>query len=132
MCVPMYIAEVAPQESRGLLVTINNCAITSGQLLASLVDGAFSKDHVHGWRYMLGIAAVPAIIQFVGFLFMPESPRWLIGKGRYEEALAVLRKVRGPNDDIQAEFQAIQDNCTEVELNNGKRYLFVSLTNTGN
>ncbi|GFY43018.1 proton myo-inositol cotransporter [Trichonephila inaurata madagascariensis] len=74
MCVPMYIAEVAPQESRGLLVTINNCAITSGQLLASLVDGAFSKDHVHGWRYMLGIAAVPAIIQFVGFLFMPESP----------------------------------------------------------
>ncbi|GFS82101.1 proton myo-inositol cotransporter [Nephila pilipes] len=114
----MYIAEVSPQESRGLLVTINNCAITSGQLLASLVDGAFSKDHMHGWRYMLGIAAVPSIIQFVGFLFMPESPRWLIGKGRYEEALAALRRVRGPNDNIQAEFQAIQDNCTEVELNN--------------
>ncbi|KFM78888.1 Proton myo-inositol cotransporter, partial [Stegodyphus mimosarum] len=115
MCVPMYIAEVAPVSIRGTLVTINNCAITFGQLVASIVDGIFSTDLENGWRYMLGIAAVPAVIQFIGFLFMPESPRWLIGRNRYDEAMTVLRKVRGPNVNIQAEFDAIKNNCLEVE-----------------
>ncbi|GBO20619.1 Proton myo-inositol cotransporter, partial [Araneus ventricosus] len=118
MCVPMYIAEVAPMESRGILVTINNCAITMGQLLASIVAGLFSHDHVDGWRYMLGIAAVPAIIQFFAFLFMPESPRWLVAKGRYEDALSVLKRVRTTDDDIQEEFRAIQEDCQENQLAN--------------
>ncbi|GIY73459.1 proton myo-inositol cotransporter [Caerostris darwini] len=121
MCVPMYIAEVSPQESRGLLVTINNCAITSGQLLASLVDGAFSGDHAHGWRYMLGIAAVPSVLQFVGFLFMPESPRWLVAKGRHQEALQVLQRVRGPDADVQQEYQAIQDSVMEAHIQDDER-----------
>ncbi|XP_054723545.1 proton myo-inositol cotransporter-like [Uloborus diversus] len=64
---------------------------------------------------MLGIAAVPAIIQFVGFLFMPESPRWLVGKKRYEDAQRVLLRVRGSNANIEAEFEAIKANCLEVE-----------------
>ncbi|XP_021001952.1 proton myo-inositol cotransporter isoform X3 [Parasteatoda tepidariorum] len=115
MCVPMYIAEISPQDIRGTLVTINNCAITLGQFIASLVDGAFSTDHVNGWRYMLGIAAVPAIIQLVGFIFMPESPRWLISKGRYDAALDVLRRTRGPNSNYEAEFETIKSNCLEVD-----------------
>ncbi|GIY30432.1 proton myo-inositol cotransporter [Caerostris extrusa] len=121
MCVPMYIAEVSPQESRGLLVTINNCAITAGQLLASLVDGAFSGDHAQGWRYMLGIAAVPSVLQFVGFLFMPESPRWLVAKGRHQEALQVLQRVRGPDADVQQEYQAIQDSVMEAHIQDDER-----------
>ncbi|XP_055925173.1 proton myo-inositol cotransporter-like [Argiope bruennichi] len=118
MCVPMYIAEVAPMESRGLLVTINNCAITSGQLLASIVAGLFSHDHINGWRYMLGLAAIPAFLQFIGFLFMPESPRWLVAKGRYEDAVSVLHRVRTTDDDIQEEFRAIQENCQDNQLAN--------------
>ncbi|KAG8174847.1 hypothetical protein JTE90_002393 [Oedothorax gibbosus] len=133
MCVPMYIAEVSPQSSRGILVTINNCAITMGQLLASLVAGAFSHDTQHGWRYMLGIAAVPAILQFIGFLFMPESPRWLVGKGRYDQAKAVLRRVRGSNANIEAEFDAIRANCEEVareQEGDGKSVLRKVLANS--
>ena len=47
-------------------------------------------------RYMFGLAAVPAVVQFVGFFFMPESPRWLASRGRLEEARAALHRVQGP------------------------------------
>ena len=65
---------------RGRLVTVNNAFLTGGQFIASVVDGAFINIF-DGWRYMLGVAAIPAIFQFVAFLFLPESPRWLVGKG---------------------------------------------------
>ncbi|XP_013912820.1 PREDICTED: proton myo-inositol cotransporter, partial [Thamnophis sirtalis] len=78
MTVPVYIAEVAPPHLRGRLVTINTLFITGGQFFASVIDGAFSYLPKGGWRYMLGLSAIPAVIQFVGFLFLPESPRWLI------------------------------------------------------
>lgn len=44
------------------------------------------------FRYMLGLAAIPSVIQFIGFLFMPESPRWLITHGKFEQAMEVLRR----------------------------------------
>eukprot|EP00048_Salpingoeca_helianthica_P008950 m.128582 g.128582 ORF g.128582 m.128582 type:complete len:542 (+) comp14733_c0_seq4:122-1747(+) len=93
MTVPVYLAETAPAESRGRILVINNLFITGGQCVAGLVDGAFS-DVTDGWRYMLGLAAAPAIMQLIGFLFLPESPRWLVEHGRYEQARAALRYVR--------------------------------------
>ncbi|KAL1827057.1 hypothetical protein DCAR_0206204 [Daucus carota subsp. sativus] len=92
---PMYIAEASPSEIRGGLVSTNVLMITGGQFLSYLVNLAFTK--VRGtWRWMLGVAAVPAVIQFVLMLFLPESPRWLYIKKDKSEAIVVLSKIYDP------------------------------------
>lgn len=108
--VPVYLAEIAPVERRGSLVTRNELAIVSGQFAAFVVNAVIynvwgDKIIVDGievyanpdiWRWMLLIAVTPAFFLFFGMLRMPESPRWLFERGREEEALAVLRQVRAP------------------------------------
>ncbi|KAK1400519.1 Inositol transporter 1 [Heracleum sosnowskyi] len=92
---PMYIAEASPSEIRGGLVSTNVLMITGGQFLSYLVNLAFTE--VPGtWRWMLGVSAVPAIIQFVLMLFLPESPRWLYMKKSKAEAIVVLSKIYDP------------------------------------
>jgi SP family myo-inositol transporter-like MFS transporter 13 len=119
--VPMYIAELAPSNIRGSLVTMNNCFITIGQLSAAITAGAFSYDHENGWRWMLAIAAIPAIIQFVGFMFMPESPRWLIRQQREQEALAALKRIRGEGACVVREFDKIRQNQLELVIQEDRR-----------
>ncbi|KAI1306078.1 Proton myo-inositol cotransporter [Halotydeus destructor] len=114
MVVPMYIAEMAPAHVRGSLVTMNNLFIAGGQAVAGVVAGLLSEVH-EGWRYMLGLAAIPAIIQFIGFLFMPESPRWLVRQNQDYKAMEVLQKIRGPDADIDDEYQNMKDTCKLVE-----------------
>ncbi len=80
MSVPMYIAESCPASKRGVLVMLNNAFITGGQFCASIFCGALAAT-TEGWRYMLGLAALPAIVQFFGFVSLPESPRHLVMKG---------------------------------------------------
>ncbi|XP_014498161.1 inositol transporter 1-like [Vigna radiata var. radiata] len=89
---PVYIAEASPSEIRGSLVSTNVLMITGGQFLSYLVNLAFTG--VPGtWRWMLGVSGVPAVIQFVLMLFLPESPRWLFIKNRKNEAVDVLSKI---------------------------------------
>lgn len=114
MTVPVYIAEVSPPDLRGRLVTVNTLFITGGQFFASVVDGAFSYLQKDGWRYMLGLAAIPAVIQFFGFLFLPESPRWLIQKGQTQKARRILSQMRG-NQTIDEEYDSIKNNIEEEE-----------------
>ncbi|KAL1441121.1 hypothetical protein MTO96_008862 [Rhipicephalus appendiculatus] len=90
MTVPVYIAEVSPAELRGLLVTINQVFITGGQFVASVVDGLFSSDTENGWRYMLALAG-----------------------GAYQEAIEVLRRFRGPDANIEPEFEALKATCID-------------------
>ncbi|KAH9512828.1 hypothetical protein Btru_036702 [Bulinus truncatus] len=107
MTVPVYIAESAPAHLRGRLVTINTLFITGGQFIASTMDGGFSYVKPDGWRYMLGFAGIPSLIQFCGFFFLPESPRWLMRKARESEALKVLVKLRG-TQNVDEEMNEIK------------------------
>ncbi|VVB06244.1 unnamed protein product [Arabis nemorensis] len=89
---PVYIAEASPSEVRGGLVSTNVLMITGGQFLSYLVNFAFTQ--VPGtWRWMLGVSAVPAVIQFGLMLCMPESPRWLFMNDRKVESIQVLAKI---------------------------------------
>ncbi|MBQ3443482.1 MAG: sugar porter family MFS transporter [Selenomonadaceae bacterium] len=95
--VPAFLAEMAPAERRGRMVTQNELMIVTGQLLAFVVNAAMGVTFGSTggiWRYMLAIASTPAIVLWLGMLSVPESPRWLIVQGRVGEALEVLKKIR--------------------------------------
>jgi SP family myo-inositol transporter-like MFS transporter 13 len=95
--VPLYIAEVAPASYRGGLVTTNVLFITMGQMVAYVVGWLFSAfgDEGSGWRWMVGLGALPAVLQGLMIAFMPETPRWLVKVGRSEEARLVVQRVNG-------------------------------------
>lgn len=115
--VPVYLAELAPFEVRGSLAGRNEVMIAVGALAAFAVNAIIGNvwGHVPGvWRYMLAVCAIPAIALFIGMLRMPESPRWLVDKGRREEGLAVLRTVRSA-DRAEAEIAQIEDVADEEE-----------------
>lgn len=92
LIVPLYISELAPGHLRGRLVTVSLLFITGGQVVAYVIGWVFSA-RVSGWRWMVGLGAVPAIAQLVMLMFMPETPRYLAKEHREVEAKAVLMKV---------------------------------------
>ncbi|MFC5064133.1 sugar porter family MFS transporter [Actinomycetospora atypica] len=107
--VPVYLAEMAPAERRGSLVSRNEIMIVSGQFAAFVVNAMIftvwgEVDAI--WRVMLLVAVLPAIALLVGMLRVPESPRWLVRQGRHDEALAVLRKVRS-DERARAEIDEV-------------------------
>ncbi|MFF4606797.1 sugar porter family MFS transporter [Streptomyces sp. NPDC001339] len=101
---PLYLSEIAPPHIRGRLVSFNSLMIVSGQLLAYLVNAALA--HWEAWRWMLGLAALPAVALFIGLFFLPDTPRWYISKGRQDEAGRVLRRTL-PAEDVPAELARI-------------------------
>ncbi|XP_798448.3 proton myo-inositol cotransporter [Strongylocentrotus purpuratus] len=128
MTVPMYIAEVAPVHARGRLVTLNNLFITGGQFVASVVDGAFSY-WPWGWRAMLGLAGVPSAIQLIGFIFLPESPRWLIDHGQLEKAKMVLIRTSGM-EHWEDQYQQIVQDAENTKRDYGDGSIFVRIFRT--
>eukprot|EP00164_Ancoracysta_twista_P000304 GFYU01000425.1.p1 GENE.GFYU01000425.1~~GFYU01000425.1.p1 ORF type:complete len:492 (-),score=160.63 GFYU01000425.1:108-1583(-) len=104
--VPVYISEVAPPEQRGALVTVNNLFITGGQFVSYVVDALLAPVD-EGWRWMFGLSAVPAVIQIMMTFSAPETPRWLISRGRVDEGRVVLRKIFDKEDveDVVSEIQ---------------------------
>ena len=121
---PMYIAEIAPAQMRGRLVSVNQLTIVIGVLLAQLINWflvcnmglqiehalgpdatAVAKDQFiqnswygqAGWRWMFGVTAIPSLLFFLGMFFVPESPRWLAKNGKSQSAQAVLQKIGGEN-----------------------------------
>jgi len=95
--VPLYISEISPTKNRGALVTMNQLMITIGILVSYISDYLIANDaNPFSWRWMFYVGFFPAIILLVGMFFVPETPRWLIGKGREEEGRRILDKVEDP------------------------------------
>lgn len=111
--VPMYISEIAPTRIRGKLTSLNQLSITVGILLAYIVDYALAPWQA--WRWMIGIAVLPAAVLFVGMLFMPETPRWLASRNRMYEAERVLRRTRRPDelDEAREEIRSAERQTRE-------------------
>lgn len=105
---PMYIAEMAPPQLRGALVSFNQLAITSGILVAYLTNFAFHSV-AGNWRWMLGVAAVPGAVLTAGMLSVPQTPRWLVRAGREQQARRVLVRLRhgDPDADVDSEMAGI-------------------------
>lgn len=109
LVVPLYIAELAPPKVRGALVSLNQFMITVGILVAYLVNNALAS--YGAWRWMLALAAVPAILLGVGMLFLPETPRWLVSHHLFDKARSVLGRTRQEHqvEDELREISSIEE-----------------------
>lgn len=92
---PLYIAEISPARKRGLLVSLNQLAIVSGILLSYSVNYLLTGAGPSNWRWMFASAAIPSVCFLLTLLFIPESPRWLMQKGREQEAEHFLAQIVG-------------------------------------
>src|SRR3712207_1682875 len=105
LIVPLYLSEVAPTEIRGAVSSLNQLMIVVGILLAYIVNALLAASEA--WRTMLGLAVVPSLVLLVGMYFMPETPRWLVSRGRDDEAREVLRQTRNE--------EAVEQEVTEIK-----------------
>jgi len=123
---PMYIAEIAPAEVRGRMVSFNqlnivigiSAAFFSNYLILTLgqSDAAWVESLQLGeqsWRWMLGIETLPAVVYFLALLIVPESPRWLAMRGRDDDALRILEKVSGP-EKARADLDTVRESLSDA------------------
>lgn len=112
MVAPLYISELAPPEIRGTLLVLQELSIVTGIVIAFYIT--YATRHIQSmwsWRLPFLIQIIPAIVLVVGVPFLPFSPRWLSFKGRNEEALVTLAKIRQlPTTDerVQQEWYEIR------------------------
>ncbi len=121
--VPLYIAEISPTKTRGALVSSFQLMITIGIVVSYFSDLAFADEgNPESWRWMFYVGVFPAIILFIGMLFLPETPRFLIGKGKEEKGRKVLQKVEHPDlveeaiTKIKADIEKDKDAAAFTEL----------------
>lgn len=140
MVVPMYIAEIAPPKRRGALVGNYQLAIVIGIVVVYFVNyfialqGDAQWNLNIGWRWMFGSEIIPSILFLVFIFLIPESPRWLLQKGKSEQAVAVLEKINAPEDvaQVQSEIQNSLEQEDKGQWNNlvnpiYKKALFVGI-----
>ncbi|RID79545.1 hypothetical protein BRARA_A02276 [Brassica rapa] len=101
--VPVYIAEITPKDLRGCFTTVHQLMICLGVSITYLL-GSFV-----GWRILALIGMVPCVVQIMGLIFIPESPRWLAKVGRWEEFEIVLQRLRGESTDVSNESSEIKE-----------------------
>jgi len=111
---PMYIAELAPAKYRGTLVSLNQLAIVIGILVAFFSNYLLVDTGENNWRWMLLVMAAPAVLLFFSLFLVPESPRWLVARGRNNDALKVLIKTSG-KEFASAELKEIEDTLKNQE-----------------
>ncbi|MCP4508324.1 MAG: sugar porter family MFS transporter [Fuerstiella sp.] len=98
MIIPLYVAEISPAKSRGLLVSLVQIGIVTG-ILAAFCTGWKAADlGSESWRWMFGMGVPSALLMLVATFVLPESPRWLITRGNTQEAMRVLAPVMGESE----------------------------------
>jgi len=120
--VPMYISEISPTRSRGALVTLNQLMITIGILVSYITDFILSNDSkMDSWRWMFLVGFIPSLILLIGMFFLPETPRWLISKQRWEEGKKILLKVEDADmveqtlENLKKEIQFSSENTSGLK-----------------
>jgi len=103
---PLYISEVSDESRRGSLVSMYQLMITFGILLAFVSNAILSYSG--SWRWMLGIMAIPGVFFLIGSFFLPDSPRWLMLRGRHEEALSIMKELRHDPEHAHQEIRDIR------------------------
>ncbi|MCP3968015.1 MAG: sugar porter family MFS transporter [Lentisphaerae bacterium] len=120
--VPLYFSEIAPARMRGGFIAMYQLMITIG-IFAIFLSNSVIGTYFHSWRLMLGIIALPSIVMFLGALFIPQSPRWLVLKGKEEDARAVLSSIREHESHADDEFDEIKKNINAESKQSGWRML---------
>ncbi|KAB2641609.1 MAG: sugar porter family MFS transporter [Verrucomicrobia bacterium] len=107
---PLYIAEISPAYCRGRMVAITQFNVVLGILLAYLSNYLIGGMHLgeNEWRWMFGIMAAPALVFFLLIFLTPQSPRWLVGQGRLDEARGVLQRCGSDTGNVDDEIREIQ------------------------
>jgi sugar porter (SP) family MFS transporter len=105
--VPLYISEISPAPIRGKLNSLLHLSVVIGALIAYAAN-TFFISQTDGWRHMLYLGSVPALVMGIGILFLPESPRWLISKGQLSTARLMLQKLYVTDPD--GEIAVVQKN----------------------
>ncbi len=104
---PLYLAEVAPERIRGAMISTYQLMITIGILVAFLSNSVLSYSGA--WRWMLGIIAIPGMFFLLGVLVLPDSPRWLFMRGRRDEAMRILHRLRNDPEAVEREAADIEE-----------------------
>ena len=137
---PIYISEISPAKIRGTMVSLYQLAVTLGLLLAYLVNWLILKNSSSNlssgflnwvfvdqmWRGMLGSETIVALLFFAIIFFIPESPRWLLVKGRSDEALKVFRRLKADEEGAAEEFRN-----TSASINSEVKSEWALLKNKG-
>lgn len=118
--VPTYLGEMVPRQIRGRILSLNQLLITVGLLASYLVNWAFADSE--NWRAMFWVGAIPAAALVVACIWLPESPRWLIRRGRTEEARRTLERVTKPGipDRVIARYTPDREDRTKIESGTGR------------
>lgn len=106
VAVPLYVAEIVPAKDRGKYMTFFQLLLTFGIVMAYFVDLFFTSSG--NWRAMFAVVLIPAIILFIGMLFLPETPRWLIANGQSQRARIILTRIRLSEHEVEKDIRLIK------------------------
>lgn len=118
---PLYLGEISPKEKRGQIVSFHQLAITIGILFSYLVN-YFCAGLNNNWRFMLLFGAVPAFVLFFAMFFKDDTPRWLVLKGKIEEAKKVLLKIN-KETNADKEIQEIKETLNATQAKFSKKLI---------
>jgi MFS transporter, SP family, solute carrier family 2 (myo-inositol transporter), member 13 len=115
MIIPLYIAEIAPASHRGRLIVFDNLCVAGGQLVSYAIGAGFTEI-ADGWRYMVGLGAIPAIVLACLLPLCPESPRQLVSHGKLDLARKVLARIfpEATPEMVEGKIRVIQRALAET------------------